>query len=272
MTQSAERIYALLVDANPVPDIDNVSPHLELVDSRKDDMQTLTRTRTEPAPPSRPRWRAPAVAAAVAAAVIAIGIAIFALGGDEGTPVDEIGAPPLETAEAWIESFEKGDIAGYEALMAPDAAFQCLECAYGDLDESGQYFPFRNDAEGVDAAILGASEGSLNATCSEDGSLVTCDIRVTSLFGFTGEDGQPANEYTAELVFTVEDGLITNYVHHAFTGNWFDYGLIDAYEAWLRAEDPTAHSELFFFGTMLTDEPAQLERHRNFVAQWAATR
>ena len=236
MTESAERIYALLVDANPVPDMDNLQPHLVVVDSRRDDMQTETQSRVEQSlTPQRPRW-VPALVAAAVVVVIGIGVAIFALGGgDEASPVDQ---PPLGTAELWIERFETGDVAGYEALMAADATFQCLECSYGDLDESGQYFPTRNDDEGTDAGILGASNGSLNASCTEAGSTVSCDIRVTSDFGFVGDDGQPTSEYTATLTFTVEDGLITNYEHHAEVGNWFDYGQIGAYEDWLAAEDP----------------------------------
>lgn len=281
----ADEVFALFMDANPVVDPTAVAdrPRLELLPSLEGsvDMQTEERPtpiRPSSEPPGGRRWLIPALtAAAVLVVAIVIGVAVF--GGGEDSPVDVVGptdpapaAAPLEVATTWIERFESGDVAGYEALIAPDATFACLECSYGELDETGLYFPTRNDQEGTDSRILGASSGSLNATCTESAPTVSCDIRVTSEFGFVGDDGQPANEYTAKLTFTVEGGLITHYEHHAGTGNWFDYGQIKAYETWLAAENPAAHEDLFFFGTMLTSEQSQFERHRELVAQWVAAR
>ncbi len=225
---------------------------------------------TTEAPPQavaqRPRWLWPAIGAGVLAVAVIVGVALAS--GDDGDSASA--ATPLETAQAWIARFEAGDIAGYEALMAEDATYLCIECSYGELDNSGPYFPRGANDERTTAGILGAGNGSLNAACSEDGSTVTCDVRMTSAFGFVGDDGQPANEYTAQLTFAVDDGVITDYEHRAFTGNFFDYGRIGAYETWLKDEDPAAHDELFGFGTMLTTEAAQVERHRDLVGRWVA--
>lgn len=62
MSKSAEQVYALLVDANPIPDVDAVpetlqpAPHLRVIDPRRDDMQTQTRPlRPETTPPKTPQ-------------------------------------------------------------------------------------------------------------------------------------------------------------------------------------------------------------------------
>jgi hypothetical protein len=112
MTDSAERVYALLVEANPIPDLDNLPPHLFAVDSRRDDMQTQTPRRTEPQlRPQKRKW-APALAVLVAIAVVAVGFAIYALtiDGDEG-------APPV-TQPAGIEGIDA--INAFAAAIASD--------------------------------------------------------------------------------------------------------------------------------------------------------
>lgn len=100
MSTSTEHVYALLVDSNPVPDVGELQPaplrppHLHVVDSRRDDMQTQTRPETTPAPrPAAPvlrrRW-VPALAGA--AAVIAVIVAAILLFGS-----DEPDTPPVIT-------------------------------------------------------------------------------------------------------------------------------------------------------------------------------
>lgn len=223
-----------------------------------------------PEPPSQPRrWLIPASAGVIVVVAAIVGVALISGDGGDGAAAE---TTPLETVTTWIDRFETGDVAGYEALIAEDATFVCIDCSYGNLDQTGPYFPRGSTEDRGSSGLLGASGGSLNAACSGGGSIVNCDIRVTSAFGFADAAGQPTNEYTARLVFTVEDGLITNYEHRAFAGNLFDYAQIGAYEAWLRDANPAAHDELFAFGTMLTAEAAQVDRHRSLVADWAAAR
>lgn len=124
MSESAERIYALLVDANPVPDVDTMpkdsahKPHLYVINARSDEMQTQTPSREkQPSPPehrSRRTW-IPAVAAA-AVAVVAIGIAALAFNADEtATEVS-----PEDVVAQVIEASNARDADALAALYDPE--------------------------------------------------------------------------------------------------------------------------------------------------------
>lgn len=120
-----------------------------------------------------------------------------------------------------------------EMPQAPRRARGCTESPIGRSRISGEV-----RAVSATWSLASAACEKRHRRLPRRRSFVSCDIRATSELGFVGDDGQPANEYTAKLTFTVEDGLITNYEHHAGTGNWFDYGQIKAYEEWLAAEEP----------------------------------
>ena len=123
-----ERVYALLVEANPYAEpeallhaLEDDSRVLHLVDLTGEDMRTIDKddvTATEAAPPAR---RSPWIAAVAAVAVVAlIGLATFLINQDSSGPVDT--APPT-TIDA-------------DALAISDAidAVQQLWLAVGEND------------------------------------------------------------------------------------------------------------------------------------------
>lgn len=137
---SPERVYALLVEADPVPDPETLaatpeeatSPHLHVVDPRRDPMQTDERVRTlKPRPPGRRRW-IPALVAGLAV-VVAVVAAVVLLRSDEAVPPAEEPqpAPTLEEesvrmadAEAkidvLIEAIAADDIDAVEEVVEPE--------------------------------------------------------------------------------------------------------------------------------------------------------
>ncbi len=154
MSESTERIYALLVDANPVPDIGNLptdsahTPHLYVIDARSDKMQTQTPTIEKQGfpteQPPRRRW-IPAVAAAAVVAV-AIGIAALALSG-RGTelvaPATEIS--PEEVVAQVIEASNDRDVDALAALYDPEIVYT--------YDASLGGGSFTRDASGIEDVL-----------------------------------------------------------------------------------------------------------------------
>lgn len=127
---TTERIYALLVEANPVPEDEwmgpvrsPVAPHLRAVDPRRAPVQSQSIPqivdRTPPPPPRR--WLPAAVAAAVIAAAVIGGAVLFSgeeadqpPAGEPTTTVDQGASPDREaSAVAAVEAF-------YAALVAGD--------------------------------------------------------------------------------------------------------------------------------------------------------
>jgi hypothetical protein len=95
-----ERVYALLVEANPVPDpalaremIDRRRGHLTLVEPRRRDMME------RPEIPNRPRWMVPALAAAVVTLFVG-GLMLFTGNSDEDDVVATTAAPTTTVAPA----------------------------------------------------------------------------------------------------------------------------------------------------------------------------
>lgn len=176
-----ERVYALLVEANPVPEPDAYleamiadQGSLRLVDSRRENMKTQEPIRelTPESPAKRP-WMAAAAAAIVI--VLAIGVVAWLAGsGDEAPVVDEV--PPttavIETASA------------AEALAATEAFFAALSA--GDIDAVARITnPGGNASEadrrmwGFNAALFAAGYewgvGACTATTNPAGSRVAVE-------------------------------------------------------------------------------------------------
>jgi hypothetical protein len=155
--------------------------------------------------------------------------------------------------------------------MSPNATFS-LDVADGagtGALEAKPFFGRESEAQGRDSRMLNAASGSLNPSCVSDGALVTCDIEDTNLFHLG-----PQLKHTQ--VFTVEGGAITAYhvtrtqgLLHRITN--FDVTRVAAYERWLQETHPEDHSALFFLTTMLLNDMAQVERHRDLVAEWASS-
>ena len=124
---TTERIYALLVDANPVPDPDALSPgplpaapHLRLVDSGRIPMQTQEAIR--PPSPGAPRRRAWAVAL-VAAAIVVIAVTAGALlfRGDGARPV--VDAPATTAPQTTVASEDAATLARIDAAIVRVQSF-----------------------------------------------------------------------------------------------------------------------------------------------------
>lgn len=151
-----ERIYALLVEANPVPDPNvlperfaDVEPHPHVVDTEGTTMHTdQTSTTLTPEPRRRPAWIPLLVAAIVVIVVGAVGV--FVLADDGGQPQPEVSDSPATTvpppattlppdpapdvdadaqaradaavarADAYFVALNAGDVDAAVALMAPD--------------------------------------------------------------------------------------------------------------------------------------------------------
>jgi hypothetical protein len=163
---TAERVYALLIEANPVPDpdayleaSDAVRSPLHLVESRRDSMKTEEDIRSlTPEPPARRTW--PAAVAAAIIIVIAVGAVAWFAGGDEAPVVDE--APPittgevdstadaLATTEAFLTALAAGDIAEVERTTNP----------------GGQLSDAERRLWGFYAALFAAGYGDEFGTCT----------------------------------------------------------------------------------------------------------
>ncbi len=137
-----ERIYALLVEANPVPDPDEllVVPRVHDTEPRRPTMQIEKTMRTaEPPPPQRRRpWIPALAAAAIVAVAVAAGAIWLAAADDETAPA--VTDPPATTvadlepepdaqaraetavgkAQAFFAALNGGDLAAIEALVAPN--------------------------------------------------------------------------------------------------------------------------------------------------------
>ena len=195
---------------------------------------------------------------------------------ERSTTIAELpGAAPLDVAEAWIEAYEQGDPARWQALMAPDATFTCDVCAGTGMPE-GPYFDYPGrdmpSEDARDSQLLHAAHGSLNATCTADGIEVSCDTMRTNLFQRDDGQGQLTGQQVGHLVFTVEDELIVGYEIVVLDGQWFDYSAITDYANWLRVNHPADHDELFVGATMLVSDAEQVARHRELIPTWAAAR
>jgi ketosteroid isomerase-like protein len=281
----------LVRDANPIQGDPLLLAHDEfealllLAQTRSGSMnlQELTKP-AEPEKKHRSGWLI--AAASFAVVILFVGVVMLLANTAENLPpvtepvAESTPVAPIDVAEAWFASYEAGDVAGYQALMSADATFSCADCAGGGMPE-GPYFdyPLRalTDEDAADSRTLYAGHGSLNATCAADGNVVTCNTERASLFGWFDEEGEPRTHQRVARVFTVEDGVITEYTFaEVFAevpgghGSWFNYGKIAAYGRWLSQNHPKDHAELFFGTTILVNDAEQVERHHMFVADWAA--
>ena len=121
-----ERIYALLVEANPVPDPDvlperlvDTEPHLRIIDPRRETMHTeeTTQPTTRERQPRR-RW-IPALAAAAVVAAVAVGALLLTNIESEPSAEEVRADAAIATAEAQLAAVNDGD---NEAIIAQTTA------------------------------------------------------------------------------------------------------------------------------------------------------
>jgi hypothetical protein len=136
VSESTEQIYALLVDANPVMDVDSVpttlteKPHLRVIDTRRDDMDTQTRPRRigEEPPAAQRRWIPAVAAASIVAVVGAIALAVT-LAGDS----NPVANAPEDVARAAIADWTIGDVDSFFGHFAEDGTIDDLPVTDGGL-------------------------------------------------------------------------------------------------------------------------------------------
>ena len=179
-------------------------------------------------------------------------------------------ASPLEVVQRWLAAYELGDVERFHALTHPDATAFCL---FGYDRGEGPYFQAGEAAADLtDSRQLALANGSLNAKCSENGPVVTCQTVRTSDWGFFTDGGEPTRQMETTLEFTVEGGLVTRRILTIDVGQTFDFAAIDAYEKWLSEQHPDAYDELFLFGTILLGTTEQFEFHQQYVTEYQAGR
>ena len=119
------QVYALLVEANPIPDWDalpDIGPRLQVVDTRRSTMQTQKLD----APPREtgtggPRRLVPALAAVVA--VIVAGAALVLFTGNGGESAQEArNAAAVATVQQFYAALNSGDLATIQRLTQADEA------------------------------------------------------------------------------------------------------------------------------------------------------
>jgi hypothetical protein len=176
---------------------------------------------------------------------------------------------PLEIAEAWIAAFEVGDVERFQALMHPDATANCINCAYERQETSYFVQVGEGTADVSDSRLLALGNGTLNAVCEANGSVVACNTLRASDFGHFTASGEPTRQWEATYEFTIEDGFITRRIIINHGGTAFDSGRVAEYEDWLKEHHPEVHAESFAFGTILLTTPEQFALHQGYVpAYW----
>lgn len=217
MKRSAESIYALLVEANPYADLDNLPvserPHLHVVDSRRDEMQQATRVETiAPAQQTRRRW-IPALVGGLVTAVAIVAV-VVATGGEDSEPL--AGQSPADA----IPDFSTDLAAVGEAVMIADNAydpelFLSLFATDAELRFGNDVFTpaeIRAGAEMTGAASHFAydqtvarilNEQQTYSSCTANGDRVLCDLAISDdvLKGL-----MPPVPHTA--AFQIRDGKI----------------------------------------------------------------
>ncbi len=122
-----ERIYALLVEANPVPDPDvlpeglvDTEPHLRVIDPRRDTMHTeeTTQPTTRERQPRR-TWIPALVAAAAVVAAVAVGALLLTDTESEPSAEEVRADSAIAIAEAQLAAVNDGD---NEAIIAQTTA------------------------------------------------------------------------------------------------------------------------------------------------------
>jgi hypothetical protein len=177
---SPERVYSLLVQANPIPDPQAVPsvPSPALLDERRSEMLTQEPTETRQIAP-RSRWPRAAVAFAATIVIVGAAVGIWALTNDPS---------PVAAADAQIEVTLTGD----EAVYAGDR--EIVEGTadvtwFNESDELGWFVLMRFDtgSAALDTELARAAEGGDFVTTEDPiGELVIMD-QVLPAGSFAGE-------------------------------------------------------------------------------------
>lgn len=172
-----ERIYALLVEANPVQDPDDLLERLDhggrrlhLVDSRRADMQTEERFDTNQTTRRTPWTRGLGIALASLAVVIAVVVAVIAIISNQPDVTADghtsNSQRALDAVDEFVAALSRGDIDEVEAVMEPSGELSAADRAMW----------------GFNAELFAAGRGFDTGTCTaetpEGATLiaVACDV------------------------------------------------------------------------------------------------
>ncbi|MEE8330361.1 MAG: hypothetical protein V3R84_01160 [Acidimicrobiia bacterium] len=267
MSESAERIYALLVDVNPVPDIEDLqtalaeTPHLYVIDTRRNDMQTQTPPRTPAStPPRRRRLWIPALAGA-AVVVATVIVSVFAFGGNDSAsaPVAQGDGPDL--IKVVEDMYADGTVEGTLRYVAEDASSAVITQIFG---RPGTY-AIDDPRELLSVTFaLNAEAEVTECTLFENETAVRCTARHRDDF-----HGPAGLEFEVEETFRFDEaGRIMDV--SALVDPRIYQAMDRAFGSWLQAEHPEIHAETSdSFGLIFTEEAiaAFLPFVEDFVAQ-----
>lgn len=244
MNRSEEQVYALLAEANPIPDGTAIpetltaAPHLSLVDPRRDDMQTQARPirpDLKPTEPPRRRW-VPALAAALIM-IVAIGVAALAFRGQDTGPVATTEVPPTTITES-VDPNAAGEAVARQAIADWNAGDPEVFLAHFALDGQIQEGAISDAGVRQDIAFsMALQQQSTVATCSSADGSVTCTTATTDALS-----GPVGVETETTWSFQIEDGAITS-----LERSWdaADTGIILSMAAWIEANHPEVWAATF---------------------------
>lgn len=219
---------------------------------------------------SRARWRVALAAAAVVAVLIGI-VAVVGLTNDTTPEIGSRDLTPLETVELHIERFEQGDIEGMYELFSPDVLLE------NSKTEPKRFFAtdegsFEDEVASYNRNAIKwyVEHATMNAVCTAAGNEVTCDFAPEGLLGVKDESGNATLVSTYTDTFIVENGLVV-YWNEGRPTRPVDSRREPEYRAWLEENYPDDYSELVLFDSLLLVEDDQIERHHDFIGEWAAS-
>lgn len=268
MSSHPERVYALLVEANPMPDHMLHSERLETPRTRLTVVSDANSTKpvgpTDSESPGRP-WRRPAAAAAVA--ILAALLAALLISRGTGTEFVEPATPEddaLTRVEAWFQAIEEGRVDDLSAILGTDLS-----------DADRQMWEFN-------ATLANAHPRALQSCVITEsvGTLILLECLVTDT------DPVAMATETAELVypFRYDDGVIQWQEFRTATGENSAFLGSAAYAEYLELFFPdeferdctgaSAGGSVVFNGYLaLTPECAELmTTHSAAAATWVEQR
>jgi hypothetical protein len=239
-----ERVYVLLVEANPYADpeallqtLESESRVLHLVDPTGEDMRTINRDTEATNDPTPPRRRSLWIAAVAAVVVLAvIGLAAFFGNRDSSGPVDS--APPttldadaMATADAldavealWAAVGENDFVTIQEITDPPDAFWDVDRRLWGFHAEMG-------------AAGFGDQLGDCEASLPPPGTTVSVSCRIT--FGNPVFAAVDSTESVATFDYHVAEGRLEG-LHWANMPDADIHPTMRAMVKYLRQQDEEA--------------------------------
>lgn len=275
MTQSDESIFALLTEANPFPDVDDLPglttdmPPLAVIERGRDPMQTHT-----PAPPSTPpqpptrrirRWVPALAGAAVIIVAVIVGVLAFSQDSEPAGPTEDVTTTVGESGAIDTPSFvddqlqdrlseaqgerDAASLAALEAkiLVAEQALADWRD---GDVDaffahfgETGQVIriPATDPLVRSDLAFyMALGQQPRLVECSEYfGTTIRCATSTTD--ALSGDAGM----LDVDWIFTISDGSIANVEWY-----WEDqpgslFNVIHDMVAWVEIEHPDRFAAVF---------------------------